>query len=58
MTNTAGIMLVNLYYRVSPPLARLISEHDTLKTVVRELVIEPLVKVVDATREVWDESPN
>jgi hypothetical protein len=35
LTNPAGHALVDLYYRVSPPIARFITEHPGLKPIVR-----------------------
>ena len=35
LTNLAGQALVNLYYRVSPPMAGFIAEHASLKPIVR-----------------------
>jgi internalin A len=35
LTNPLGQALVNLYYRVSPPIAEFITEHPSLKPVVR-----------------------
>jgi hypothetical protein len=39
LTNALGQALVNVYYRVSPPIAEFITEHPSLKPIVRaELV--------------------
>ena len=35
LTNLVGQALVNLYYRVSPPMAEFINEHPSLKPIVR-----------------------
>ena len=35
LTNSLGIALVDLYYRVSPPTARFIDDHPALKPIVR-----------------------
>ena len=35
LTNPAGQLLVALYYRVSPPIAEFITDHPTLKPIVR-----------------------
>jgi len=35
LTNPVGEVLVDLYYRVSPPIAELITEHPSLKPIVR-----------------------
>jgi hypothetical protein len=35
LTNPVGQALVDLYYRVSPPIAEFITEHPSLKPIVR-----------------------
>jgi hypothetical protein len=35
LTNTPGQALVDLYYRISPPIAEFITEHPSLKPIVR-----------------------
>jgi hypothetical protein len=44
LTNSIGKILVNLYYKYSPPLADFIANHDNLKMVVR-LSLLPLVGI-------------
>jgi hypothetical protein len=39
LTNPVGITLVELYYRVSPPVARFITEHPSLKPMVRAALL-------------------
>jgi len=53
LQNSLGSQLVNFYYEVSPPLADVISEHQPLRTLVRELLVEPVVWVVDAIGLLW-----
>jgi len=48
-----GSQLVALYYRLSPPIADFISENSFLRTVVRELLVDPVVWMVGATGDVW-----
>ncbi|MCK4722216.1 MAG: hypothetical protein KAT75_02875, partial [Dehalococcoidia bacterium] len=50
LESTLGSQLVEWYYQTSPPVADFISEHDVLRTLVRELLVDPVVWVVDA---VW-----
>jgi lysophospholipase L1-like esterase len=45
MTNTAGKMFVQTYYKVSPPIADFIRDHDTLRAGVRG-VLKPVVALV------------
>ena len=35
MSNSVGQALVDLYYRISPPMAEFITEHPSLKPIVR-----------------------
>jgi hypothetical protein len=35
LTNTVGRALIDIYYRVSPPIAEFITEHPRLKPIVR-----------------------
>ncbi len=48
LESTLGSQLVEWYYQTSPPVADFISEHDVLRTLVRELLVDPVVWVVDA----------
>ncbi|MBN1192047.1 MAG: hypothetical protein JXA46_20005 [Dehalococcoidales bacterium] len=54
LKNIAGRAFVKIYYITSPPLADFISEHETLRTLVREIVINPLVTIIDASNELWN----
>jgi uncharacterized repeat protein (TIGR02543 family) len=49
----AGSQFVALYYRLSPPVAEFISENSFLRTLVRELLVDPVVWVVGAAGDVW-----
>ena len=53
LENSLGSQLVNLYYEVSPPVADFISEHDVLRTLVRELLVDPVAWLVEATGTLW-----
>jgi len=53
LQNILGSHFVNLYYEVSPPLADFISEHEGLRTLVRELLVDPVVWVVDTIETLW-----
>jgi len=53
LQNSLGSQFVNFYYEVSPPLADFISEHELLRTLVRELLVDPVVWVVDAIGPLW-----
>lgn len=53
LQNSLGSRLVSLYYEISPPLADFISEHEALRTLLRELLVDPVVWVVEATEPLW-----
>jgi uncharacterized repeat protein (TIGR02543 family) len=48
-----GSQLIDLYYGLSPPIADFISGNSFLRTVVRELLVDPVVWVVGATGGMW-----
>jgi len=54
-----GSQFVALYYRLSPPVAEFIAGNEVLRTLVRELLVDPIVRLVEAaaecgeTRQVW-----
>jgi hypothetical protein len=53
LESAAGSQLVALYYRLSPPMADFISGNSFLRTMVRELLVDPVVWVVGATGDIW-----
>jgi uncharacterized repeat protein (TIGR02543 family) len=53
LKSTLGSRLVDLYYKVSPPIANFISEHNFVRTLVRELLVDPIVRVLEATGDIW-----
>ena len=53
LKNPAGRALVAVYYKLSPPIAEFISQHQTLRTVVRECCVNPAVVVVKLTKSSW-----
>jgi len=44
---------VSLYYQLSPPIADFIAGNELLRTVVRELLVDPIVWMVEATGGMW-----
>jgi hypothetical protein len=55
MPNRLGAALVWLYYEVSPPLAAVISRHDSLRTALRLGFIGPIVAILNWSHELWAE---
>jgi hypothetical protein len=53
LESTPGSLFVSLYYQFSPPVADFIAGNQLLRTVVRELLIDPIVLVVEATGDMW-----
>ena len=53
MKSTAGSQFVALYYRFSPPIADFIAGSSFLRTLVRELLVDPIVGMVEATGGIW-----
>ena len=53
LQNSAGSTFVALYYRLSPPIARFIAGNEFLRTLVRELLVDPAVWIVEATGTIW-----
>jgi len=53
LTNPVGEKFVSLYYDYSPPVADFISEHEGLRTLVRELLVDPVAWLVEATGTLW-----
>jgi len=48
-----GSQFISLYYRLSPPIADFIARSDLPRTLVREFLVDPIVWVVQATRDMW-----
>jgi hypothetical protein len=55
LPNSLGAEFVSLYYTFSPPIAGFISEHDILRTVVREGFVDPVVDILDSSHNLWSE---
>jgi alpha-tubulin suppressor-like RCC1 family protein len=53
LPNSLGTRLVSLYYRTSPPVASLISRHESLRTVVRVGFVDPIVEILKWTHSLW-----
>ena len=53
LKSTAGSVFVSLYYQFSPPVADFIAGNELLRTMVRELLIDPIVWAVETTEDIW-----
>jgi len=53
LKSTVGSQFVALYYQLSPPIADFIARSDLLRTLVRELLVDPIVWIVEATGDIW-----
>ncbi len=47
LKSAAGSRFVALYYQFSPPIARFVAGRDLLKTLIRELLVDPLIWMLD-----------
>jgi len=53
LKSMVGSAFVDLYYRTSPPIADFIAGDELLRALVRELLVDPIVWVVEATGDIW-----
>lgn len=53
LESTAGYQFVALYYRLSPPIADFIAGDGLVRTLVRKLLVDPVVWVVEVTEDIW-----
>ena len=55
LPNSLGAKFVSLYYKISPPIANFISQHEVLRTAVRVGFVDPIVKILNWTHDFWSE---
>ena len=53
LPNSLGARFVSFYYRTSPPIANFISQNEILRTVVRVGFVDPIVKMLNWTHDLW-----
>ena len=53
LPNSLGVKFVSLYYKTSPPIANFISQHEVLRTVVRVGFVDPIVKILNWSYDLW-----
>jgi len=56
LTSAPGTEFVSLYYEVSPPVARVISQHEFLRTMVRVGFVGPVVAILNWSHALWSET--
>jgi hypothetical protein len=54
LQSAPGRALVELYYEVSPPAAAFIASHEEVRTIVREVFLDPIVTVLKQTQSYWN----
>jgi hypothetical protein len=57
LENALGSRFVATYYRVSPPVADFIAKSDFLRAVVREVLIDPVVNLLQWSQDLWRAQP-
>jgi uncharacterized repeat protein (TIGR02543 family) len=53
LKSALGSRFVALYYRLSPPVADFVARNEVVRTLVRELLVDPIVWLVEATGDKW-----
>jgi len=53
LPNIVGAKFVSFYYNTSPPIADFISQNEVLRTAVRVGFVDPIVKILDWTHDLW-----
>jgi uncharacterized repeat protein (TIGR02543 family) len=53
LESEAGSRFVTWYYQTSPPIADFIAGNEVLRTLVRELLVDPVVWLVESTGPAW-----
>jgi len=53
LPNSLGAKFVSLYYKTSPPIADFISQHEVLRTAVRVGFVDPIVKILNWSHDLW-----
>ena len=53
LPNRLGAGFVSFYYETSPPLADFISQNEVLRTIARVGFVDPIVKILTWTHNLW-----
>jgi uncharacterized repeat protein (TIGR02543 family) len=55
LPSSLGAEFVSLYYKISPPIAEVISRHDFLRTAVKVGLVDPVVDILNWSYALWSE---
>jgi len=53
LKNALGSRFVEAYYKLSPPVAAFIAKNDFLRAVVREVLVDPVVNILQWSQDLW-----
>jgi len=53
LPDSLGAKFVSLYYKTSPPIANFISQHEVLRIAVRVGFVDPIVKILNWSHDLW-----
>jgi hypothetical protein len=53
LQSAVGSQFVALYYQLSPPIADFITRSDLSRALVRELLVDPILRIVEAIGDMW-----
>ena len=53
LQNSLGAQFVSFYYKNSPPIAGFIAQHNVLRVIVREGFVDPIVAILDLSKNLW-----
>jgi uncharacterized repeat protein (TIGR02543 family) len=53
LKSTVGSRFVALYYRLSPAIADFVAKSELTRALVRGLLVDPIVWIVEATEDIW-----
>jgi hypothetical protein len=53
LKNALGSRFVEVYYKLSPPVADFIAKNDFLRAVVRDVIIDPVVNILQWSQGLW-----
>jgi len=57
LKSAPGSRFVAAYYRLSPPVAAFIAKNDFLRAVVREVLVDPVVNLLQWSQDLWRTQP-